>query len=335
MPLVSVIIPVYNTEKYLKKCLDSVVHQTYTNLEVIVINDASTDHSITILENYAKTYKNIKIIKNSTNFDVAISRNIGIESANGDYIYFLDSDDFIKPNTIERLVNLAIEYDVPLVEAKFKSVFTSHEPESNTKINIQYENLERNKELIKNRGGMVWNKLYNRRLIGDIRFPEHLKFEDNAFTYPILTIAKKSILTNEILYFYRRNFNSFIVRATLFPNDAILDLYKIAKLMKDRCVELGTYEKYKQVIDAIILEKIFDTTRLCSTWMIKSDDKKQILDNLYQYNRKQYQMPDINNICNSNFRKKLLLHYINENAHNATYENSLEPAKRILSKYKR
>lgn len=336
MPLVTIIIPVYNTEKYLKKCLDSVVNQTYKNIEIIVINDASTDNSKEIIDDYAKEYKNIKLTNNPIHLGVAVSRNIGLDYAQGDYIYFLDSDDFIRTDAIEKLVNLAQLYDVPLVEAKYKSVFTNHEPNSNRAPN-ELVNLEKDKNAIRNRGGIAWNKLYSRNLIKEnIRFPENLCYEDNAFIYPILTIAKKSIVANEVLYFYRRHFNSFMLRAALFPNDTILDLYKVAKLMKDKCIELGTYEEYKQVIDAVILEKVFYTTKVCSTWIqINGKDKSQILNNLYQYNRKQYQMPDIDSMCNSDFRKKLLLHYINEDAHDTTYEDSLEPAKRILSKYKR
>lgn len=150
MPLVTIIIPVYNTEKYLKKCLNSVVNQTYKNLEIILINDASSDNSLAILENYAKKYKNVKLVNNPVNLGVSISRNIGLDFANGDYIYFLDSDDFIRNDAIEKLVNLATLYDVPLVEAKYKSVFTSHEPKVITKSENRYINLEKDKEAIKN-----------------------------------------------------------------------------------------------------------------------------------------------------------------------------------------
>lgn len=337
MPLVTIIIPVYNTEKYLKKCLNSVVNQTYKNLEIILINDASSDNSLAILENYAKKYKNVKLVNNPVNLGVSISRNIGLDCTNGDYIYFLDSDDFIRNDAIEKLVNLATLYDVPLVEAKYKSVFTSHEPKVITKSENRYINLEKDKEAIKNHDCIACNKLYSHDLIKDnIRFPEKLSYEDNAFVYPLLTIAKRSIITNEVLYFYRRHLNSFIVRSALFPNGTILDIYKITQCMKDKCMELGTYEEYQEVLNAVILQKIFDTTQLCSTWIsIKSADKKQIINNLYQYNRKQHQVLDIKSMCSSNLRRKILYYYINENAHDDTYENSLEPAKRILAKYKR
>lgn len=336
MPWVTIIIPVYNTEKYLKKCLDSVVNQTYKNIEIIIINDASTDCSFSILREYEKNYKNIRLIHTIKNEGLSEARNRGLEQAQGEYIYFLDSDDWIRKDTIEKLVNLATIYDVPLVEARFASVFSNREPKQTTKIQNKYENLEKEKELIQNRDGMACNKLYTHDLIGNSRFPKNLNYEDNAFVYPILTIAKKALITNEVFYFYRRHLNSFIIRSSFFPNDSIFDLYEISKIIKNKCIELGTYDKYKESIDAIILEKVFDSIRKCSTWIsIKEEDKRQVLNNLYQYNRKQFQIPCLKEMCNSSLREKLLLYYINENAHDTTYETSLEPAKRILSQYKR
>ncbi len=93
MPLVTIIIPVYNTEKFLKNCLESVVNQTYKNIEIIVIDDASTDQSNKIIKNFEKTFKNIKGIYLSSHFGISIARNIGIDLAQGNYIFFLDSDD--------------------------------------------------------------------------------------------------------------------------------------------------------------------------------------------------------------------------------------------------
>lgn len=102
-PLVSVIIPVYNVENYLKECLDSVLNQTYKNIEVIVINDGSTDKSLHILEDYSSKFNNIKII-DQENSGQSVARNKGLENAKGKYIYFLDSDDYILPDTLKKLI---------------------------------------------------------------------------------------------------------------------------------------------------------------------------------------------------------------------------------------
>ena len=97
MARISIIIPVYNSAKYLRKCLDSVFSQTYNDYEVIAINDGSADNSLGILNEYAKQHKNLKIIDNVINLGAGISRNRGIELATGDYVMFVDSDDYILP----------------------------------------------------------------------------------------------------------------------------------------------------------------------------------------------------------------------------------------------
>lgn len=112
-PLVSIIIPVYNVEKYLEECLDSVVNQTYSNLEALVINDGSTDGSSQILKRYAEKYKNIKLVEKE-NTGQGDTRNLGIDMASGEYIFFLDSDDYIKNDTIEVLIN-SISNDVDII----------------------------------------------------------------------------------------------------------------------------------------------------------------------------------------------------------------------------
>ena len=107
MPKITVIIPVYNTEKFLKDCLDSLVEETEKDIEIIAIDDASTDHSLEILEEYAKIYPNIRVIRNEKNIGVSETRNKGIELAEGEYITFVDSDDYINPNMYKELYEVA------------------------------------------------------------------------------------------------------------------------------------------------------------------------------------------------------------------------------------
>lgn len=113
-PLVSVIIPVYNVEKYLKECIDSVINQEYKNIEIIIINDGSTDNSIYILNDYQLKYRNIRIVTQE-NSGLSATRNKGIELATGKYIYFLDSDDYILPNTIKNLIEKMEENNLDII----------------------------------------------------------------------------------------------------------------------------------------------------------------------------------------------------------------------------
>lgn len=348
MPLVTIIIPVYNTEKYLKECLNSVINQTYKNTEIIIINDASTDNSLTIIKKFIDSRFNIRLINHSKNLGVSISRNKGLDLANGEYIYFLDSDDFIRFDTIEKMITLAIDYNVALVEANYKKILINHKNIFKNKNTSVLINIEENKDFIQNHLGMVWNKLYKKELIDKLRFPKNLRYEDNAFIYPLLTKVNKVVITTEILYFYRIHFQGFMLKNSFIPNSVILDLYKITDLIKKQCLKYGTYEKYKENINYIMQEKIFDTILQISTWIkISKTDKMKIISNLYLYNKKQYKMPEIkqtnyieNRLSKFKFIAKIkkywILHFIKkEFTLNNKEENYLDFVKNILSKYER
>lgn len=347
MPLVTIIIPVYNTEKYLRQCLDSVVNQTYRHIEIIIINDCSPDNSKEIIETYAKNHQNIKVINNPINLGLSEARNIGLNIAQGDYIYFVDSDDWIELNTIEKMVDLAQWYNVSLVEAKHKMVFTSKEPIVNNQIQtIKRENLEREKEKIITRPGNVWNKLYDHDLIGDLRFPIGLEYEDVAFIFPLLTKVKNTVITDAIFYFYRRHFNSITIRNKLKPNYKILDLYDILDCIKGNCIQIGTYEEYQSAILEVIKNKAFAPILECNSWMqIKRHDKELLLASLYQYSKEKYHMDALENMPLIQERMKndklyrLRLNILKQHLNNVADEiasiDSLEPARRIISKYKK
>lgn len=181
MPLVTIIIPVYNTEKYLRKCLDSVVNQTFASrsLEIIIINDASTDYSSEIINQYASMYKNIKVITKTHNEGLSCARNIGMKYAQGEYIFFLDSDDWIAEETIEKLFYLAESYNCQLVEASNKIVYRQNiKAVTNKPPKIKQIDIEKNKEYLFSKSGSACNKLYAHSLIENERFPEGVIFED-------------------------------------------------------------------------------------------------------------------------------------------------------------
>lgn len=293
MPLVTIIIPVYNTEKYLKRCLDSAIHQTYQNIEIIAINDASTDHSSEILKIYEKQYKNIKVILNPINLGVGASRNKGLEIANGDYIYFLDSDDEMKENAIETLVELITTYNTPLAEATYKLIRLNKKPnETKQEIMIREIDIEKNKEYLCTQEGAVWNKLYSHSLFEQERFPENLIFEDAAVLYPLLTQAKKSVKTNETLYYYYKRPNSIVTSMRMNPNEKIFDIFSMVKLIEQKCQQLGTYTAYEEVLKELEKEKYLYTLSEINTWfplgvknhMILLNYIKQYIEQKFDYN---------------------------------------------------
>lgn len=347
LPLITIIIPVYNTEKYIRQCLDSVVNQTYKNIEIIVINDASTDYSYTILKRYDKEHKNIKLINNYINLGVSASRNIGLNAANGDYIYFLDSDDYIELEAIQKMVNLSLIYEVSLIEGTLSNIRNFHLLSKPTPVKEEtiYDDITK-KNNIKNHSGYVCNKLYEHRKIEDLRFPEQLIYEDIAFSYPYLFYCERSILTNSVFYFYRKNPQSITHKNRFVPNIKLFDLYAILNILKERCEKLGACELYQEQIETILKNKAYIPLLQIATWRkIKKDDKIQILNNLYQFSRKEYHIDPIKDIdwegleLKENMwlqmKQRLLQQYINENVQDIMFENSINHTRRILSKYEK
>ena len=125
LPLISVIIPIYQVEKYIKTCIDSIIHQTYFNLEIILVDDGSLDNCGTICDNYLSQDSRIKVI-HKKNGGLSDARNVAIDIANGEYITFIDSDDFVSPNHINTLYSLICKYRVTLSISQFKSAENSY-----------------------------------------------------------------------------------------------------------------------------------------------------------------------------------------------------------------
>ena len=205
MPLVSIIIPVYNVEKFLGFCLDSVMAQTFTDFEALCVNDGSTDGSAQILEKYAKKDKRFKII-HQENKGLSGARNTGLREALGKYVYFLDSDDAIHPKLLETALYFMQKHQAEMVCFDFQKVMENDLPAQAKDISMPeikakyYANplAECNHKF----PAEVWTKLYDRRLLEKEKFIEHILFEDVPFTYSILAKRPKTVMIDEKLYFY-------------------------------------------------------------------------------------------------------------------------------------
>ena len=201
-PLISVIVPVYNAEKYLHRCVDSILNQTYKNLEIILIDDGSKDSSGTICDAYAAKDSRIKVI-HQKNFGVSAARNAGLDAAFGDYITFVDSDDSIKADMLEKLVsklqreNADLVICGSLIDNGIR--LTKHPKKCKEKI---YST----EELMKDYVCADWiftgpcNKLYKYELFNDIRFPEFRAHEDAFIMHHILGQCKKAVFIEKYLY---------------------------------------------------------------------------------------------------------------------------------------
>lgn len=216
---VSVVIPVYNVEKYLEKCLNSIINQTLKEIEIICINDCSTDSSFHILKNYQKLDNRIIIINNEINQKAGFSRNIGIEKATGEYIGFIDSDDYIDENFFEELYNTAKKYDSDIVNTanisyhnyttnKIENTFNSNliEGTFNYSNDIIIESF-RNWFIIKPSINVnVWSKIWKNSFLknNNIRFFKIFPIEDFNFTLKSLAYEPKISYNNKALYYYAK-----------------------------------------------------------------------------------------------------------------------------------
>ncbi len=214
-PIISVIIPVYNVEKYLRKALESAANQTFNNYEVIIINDGSTDKSLDIVLEFVKKYKNFYLV-NQKNSGLSKARNIGIEISRGEYIAFLDSDDFIEPDYLETLYNACVKDNADIaycghflyfhkINFKFYMPFTSR--------TVKLKKDKALKKLIRDitLHYFAWNKLYKKSLFkeNNITFSD-MYFEDIATTPKLFYYANKVSITSKALYNYTKRTGSIL-----------------------------------------------------------------------------------------------------------------------------
>ena len=198
MPKVSIIVPVYNVEKYIDKCLSSLVNQTLNDIEIIIVNDGSIDKSEQIILKYKEKYPSKIVYLKKENGGLSDARNFGMPYAKGNYIAFLDSDDYVELDTYEKLYNRAIQTDADMVECDFYWEY------SDKKIHDTSANYKDESDMYANARVVAWNKLYKKDLIinSGIKFPKGLRYEDLEFFYKILPQLKKIELINEPLIHY-------------------------------------------------------------------------------------------------------------------------------------
>ncbi|MGL5749960.1 MAG: glycosyltransferase family 2 protein [Paraclostridium sp.] len=208
-PDISIIVPVYNVENYLKKCLDSIVSQSFKNIEIIIVNDGSTDNSREICDEYKKKDNRIKVI-HKENEGLSSARNRGIDISKGKYIGFIDSDDWIDKYMYEKLYNLCekTSSDIGICN------FFRNENERNVEdeVVIELDNIEGMRELFK--GNLyrfsACNKLFKKSCFENIIFPEGRVHEDLSTTYKVFSNANKIVYTNYLGYFYFVRENSIL-----------------------------------------------------------------------------------------------------------------------------
>ena len=255
MPKISVIIPVYNCEKFLPMCLDSIILQTYENLEIICVNDGSKDNSLKVLQKYARKDSRIKII-NQKNQGQSVARNAGLSEATGDYVSFIDADDWVSlclyQKFVKKLKKLNRDIDVYIFNAcsytdKPKSVYLSKFFEITEWKNFQDPDYIHIFDDCMNpfSGNMaVCNKIYNRNFLqgNNLNCLPGLIFEDQLMNLESLILAKSIVLNNDPMYMYRKQNSSSTMNSL---GNKVFDIFKIINKMEDFLKKTNNYEDYK------------------------------------------------------------------------------------------
>lgn len=270
--LISVIVPVYNVEKYLPKCLDSIIRQTYKKLEIILVDDGSPDNCPQICDEYAKKDKRIKVI-HQPNGGLSMARNAGLKIATGEYIGFIDSDDFIEPDMYEYLLKGIKEHEADISTCTFylekKEEFYVRYWASHIIYNRlgALDALERLK--INN---YAWNKLYKKSLWDGIEFPAGKNYEDALTLYKVFNKTKKTVCLPEAKYYYRCNQNGIMNNKSLFNK---ID-FVYARMEKfDDLKECGILDELPMETRRILYNELFNHRIKISPLLAKASPKKR------------------------------------------------------------
>ena len=288
MPKISVIVPVYNVENYINKCLDSLVNQSLDDIEIILVNDGSTDNSQNIINEYKikNKYSNKIISLIKENGGMSDARNFGLKHATGEYISFIDSDDYVSTNMLEKMYLKAKEEDYDVVYCNVNVVYPNKNLSVKAELNKDNTSLtlEDKKKLILNCYPVVWNKIYKRSLLNkeyedDGLFKKGVWFEDARMLYKLIPNIKSAAIVEEEFYNYiqRPKSITYTYSSRLYDIlsnlDNIIDYYKFE----------GIYDEYRDVLEYIYIKYLYATfiKRLA-----KCKDKKTFIKGFNKCRRK-------------------------------------------------
>lgn len=290
MKKVSVIVPVYNVEEYIDKCLDTLTNQTFKDYELIIINDGSPDNSESIILDYQKKYPKLIKYYKKENGGLSSARNYGIEKSTGEYLMFIDSDDYVSNDMVEKLYNKIDKEQSDMVICNYYRVTCKGKFIKNYNINPGTTNIKSNPEILLNKQA-AWNKIYKKELFSQSKFDEGKYYEDLRLIPKLYLECKKIAFIDDFCYYYIERDNSIMKDINLEKNyeiveaiDSLITYYK----------SHNKYERYKEEIEFMMLDNIMVSTFdriICSTDNIKNNLKRywDFIDNNFpNYKKNKY-----------------------------------------------
>lgn len=224
-PVVSVIVPVYNREQYIGRCIESIVGQSYTDIELILIDDGSTDLSGGICQEYALKDERVTYIK-KRNEGAGFARNTGMDLAKGDFLFFVDSDDFLHKDCLRIMVEMSNRYKADIVKCGYERGSQEYFGKTNDRNHVVRKN---NIDVFRSRemNIAVWGKLYRKEIVSDIRYPKETLYDDEFFTYKCIYNAKNIVLLSKNLYYNYMSEQSITrSKRSKMPVNVILKAYR-------------------------------------------------------------------------------------------------------------
>lgn len=286
---VSIVVPIYKVEKYLQRCIESICHQTYQNLEIILVDDGSPDHCGEIIEDYAAADHRI-ISLHKSNGGLSDARNAGMRYVSGDFTLFIDSDDWIESRMVEKMVEASLAFSADIVQCGFYYAYDDHLLFDNQNFSKDgsieiLDNQTLMHELIKNNKikNFAWGKLYKTEIIKNIPFKTGVVFEDVFWAHHVMHRTNTYVILNTPLYYYLQRADSIV--ASYSPKS--LDMIRG---MRERH---SFIEKNYQYLSGESLRTILKTCllhydRLMTIKSVDQDGK--LKNNIHQYIKKNYQM---------------------------------------------
>ena len=307
-PIISIIVPIYNVGKYLPRCIESILNQTFNNFELILVNDGSTDNSGVVCDDYAKKDTRIKIVHKS-NGGVSSARNAGLYVAKGEYIGFVDPDDYIDKNMYEKLYRLCIDNNSDIAICRFnREINGKIQNKESTEEIIELNNMEAMNELFK--GNLyrfsLCNKLFSKKCFNDVLFPEERIHEDLSTTYKLFDNSKKTVYINYCGYIYVRRENSIL---TSTYNEKRLQAF----IAWDEIIEFID-KNYYEIIEQVIATFTYwcvDNILYILNQVNNSKKKNNYLNIIQKYTTKYYIYIKRNNILSRSYKLRIRIFNIN------------------------
>ena len=277
---ISVIVPVYNVADYLPQCLDSLLAQTYPALEILLIDDGSTDHSGQICDDYAGKDSRIRVI-HQKNGGAANAKNTGLRMATGEYLAFVDSDDWIEPDAYAYMMEQLKKQGADVIQCGFRNIYTDHTEDHFTTATLQQYQTE--EYLLRYTTdwtcGLLWDKLYLKVLFEGIFFEEGNKIDDEFFTYRGIMNAKKIIHSPNIIYNYRQRGSS----VTLNPTSGariVMDKLSYLPVRKERII--AKFPELRRAFDLHFLNMLLLLARDPYATRESLDREKKLLGDYFR-----------------------------------------------------